>query len=501
MRVLELKRRNTSNAAELVKVIASDSALAAKVLGLANSSAFAPASPVTRLSTAIGMIGLNNLLPLVFGLSLGGIFNKLGLTPADQSSLWRASLLKSVAARACARRLGATEAQIEEIQLAALLQDVALPMFHAADRSAWPEYLAVLECPDGERTARECAMFGVDHGDVGARCLRSLGLPESFAALATVHHQPGAPTPATPIADAVPAVVLTATRAAATLPHKLPAFNAKLLQPFALRLGRMGKFEAADMTLLLTTICKEFGALTENFAEQADGGASYKQFLQQLSEEVAGCLQSAIGSSTSEINGLKERERQLATELFTLAERAQQAEADSLTKVLTRAAFLPRLDKMLSLAHVHGAACAVGFLDVDDFKHVNDTYGHAAGDAALVELAAVAAAGLKGRGIVGRIGGDEFVFAFIARPEAMDADIDAFTAQVTRVSIQHEHQQMEVSTSVGVLRLGVPAAETDPAAVLKEADALMYAAKRGGKGRAAIGGRSQLPPVPTPAAA
>src|SRR5262245_1581919 len=84
MRVLELKRRDASNAAEFAKVIAADTALAAKVLALANSAAFAPAAPVTRLSTAVGLIGINNLLPLLFGLALGGIFNKLALPGPEQ---------------------------------------------------------------------------------------------------------------------------------------------------------------------------------------------------------------------------------------------------------------------------------------------------------------------------------------------------------------------------------------------------------------------------------
>ena len=58
-----------------------------------------PGHTVTRVSEAIVLIGLKNLLSLVFGLSIGGIFNKMGGAPAEAKGLWRASLLKAVVAR------------------------------------------------------------------------------------------------------------------------------------------------------------------------------------------------------------------------------------------------------------------------------------------------------------------------------------------------------------------------------------------------------------------
>src|SRR4051812_8340616 len=69
MKVLELKRPGGPGPPPLARAIAADPALAAKIIAVANSAAFSPVSPVTRLSIAIAQIGLNNLMPLVFGLS------------------------------------------------------------------------------------------------------------------------------------------------------------------------------------------------------------------------------------------------------------------------------------------------------------------------------------------------------------------------------------------------------------------------------------------------
>src|SRR6185312_1603445 len=89
MKVLEMKRRGDGGAVELARVLSTDPSVAGKVLSLANSSAFAPVTPITRISHAVAQIGLKNLLPLVLGVSFAGIFNKLTLPQEDRQMLWK----------------------------------------------------------------------------------------------------------------------------------------------------------------------------------------------------------------------------------------------------------------------------------------------------------------------------------------------------------------------------------------------------------------------------
>src|SRR5262249_45160704 len=148
------------------EAISADPSLSAKLLALANSAAFSPAKPVTRISQAVSMIGLKNLLPLVFGLSVAGIFNKLGLGATDRAILWRAALLKAVAARELALRL--IPDQAEEAFIAGLFQDVALPIYCASDPAAWPEMSAIIQLEDvADRRARETQINGIDHAQLG----------------------------------------------------------------------------------------------------------------------------------------------------------------------------------------------------------------------------------------------------------------------------------------------------------------------------------------------
>ena len=169
------------------------------------------------------------------------------------------------------------------------------------------------------------------------------------------------------------------------------------------------------------------------FTPSDDSSASFKQFLHNLGVEVADCLQAAILSSASEITGLKDRQRRLGDTLAALEDKNQKAEFDALTGALSRPAFVARLEKLLPMARRHGAAVAIGFLDLDDFKQINDARGHAAGDAALVATAAILTKSLRESGIVGRMGGDEFVFALVARPDAIDRAVSAVTAQLGKI--------------------------------------------------------------------
>jgi diguanylate cyclase (GGDEF)-like protein len=153
-----------------------------------------------------------------------------------------------------------------------------------------------------------------------------------------------------------------------------------------------------------------------------------------------------------------------------------QAFHDNLTGLANRAMFLQRLTEGLDRARGDGTGVAVMIIDLDDFKPVNDRFGHAAGDALLREVAARLTGCVGASGLVARLGGDEFA-VLLERPDPRDlADLpDAIAASVRRpVSLGGTRAQIGASVGLAYAeRGGRPISD-----LLHEADLAMYANKQ-----------------------
>jgi diguanylate cyclase (GGDEF)-like protein/PAS domain S-box-containing protein len=164
------------------------------------------------------------------------------------------------------------------------------------------------------------------------------------------------------------------------------------------------------------------------------------------------------------------------------------AQHDFLTELPNRMLLNDRLTQAIASAHRHRKALAVLFLDVDHFKHINDSRGHAIGDQLLKSIAQRLMTCVRSSDTVSRQGGDEFVVLLseVARPEDV-----AFTAQkiLAEVSKPHrfDHQDVHVTVSMGI---GVyPADGMDAETLLKHADMALFHAKAHGRSKHQFFGR------------
>ncbi|HVB06346.1 MAG TPA: EAL domain-containing protein [Acidimicrobiales bacterium] len=162
------------------------------------------------------------------------------------------------------------------------------------------------------------------------------------------------------------------------------------------------------------------------------------------------------------------------------AELAHLAKHDPLTGLANRLLFAECLEATLR-APREGRHVAVLFCDLDSFKDVNDSLGHSAGDAVLVEVAARLSACVRPADSVARIGGDEFAVVLddLALPEDA-ARAAARIVETMRQPITVDHEQFSIGASVGVAARSTPALDLE--ALLREADISLYAAKASGGG-------------------
>jgi diguanylate cyclase (GGDEF)-like protein/PAS domain S-box-containing protein len=160
-----------------------------------------------------------------------------------------------------------------------------------------------------------------------------------------------------------------------------------------------------------------------------------------------------------------------------------QAFHDTLTGLANRALFEDRLTQALARERRHDGTMAVLFVDLDDFKTVNDTLGHAVGDALLQAVAVRLENILRPEDTAGRLGGDEFAVLIeeLGDPAEALAVADRIQAAFT-LPFEIGERSITAGVSIGV---ACPAPTTAPDDLLRNADVAMYAAKERGKGQAA----------------
>lgn len=200
-----------------------------------------------------------------------------------------------------------------------------------------------------------------------------------------------------------------------------------------------------------------------------------------------GCL--AVASTAAAIAAYAGRRRERRTLLAALAAARAESRTDALTGLPTRRALAEHLTNLAAA----GSTWSLVMADLDRFKHVNDTFGHAAGDRLLIEVARRLAENLAHRGRVFRLGGDEFTIVIPGPAGIAGSLVTDLAATVARPFDVVSGMPYEPAMSAGIAEHApaLPVAE-----VMRRADVALYVAKADPSSCAAI----WSPDLPTPAA-
>lgn len=168
------------------------------------------------------------------------------------------------------------------------------------------------------------------------------------------------------------------------------------------------------------------------------------------------------------------RERQTADQLVYLAER------DALTGLYNRHRFQQELARTMLETDRHQMQCAVMFFDLDEFKTINDSYGHRAGDALLIRVAGEIGALVRRDEVLARLGGDEFAILLPA-VQGNEAEVlaDRVLRTIGQIPFRFEEHNLRLTTSLGIAYYPAHAADADD--LVARADLAMYQAKNAGK--------------------
>jgi diguanylate cyclase (GGDEF)-like protein len=476
MKFVELGKNPDADPTDYAKVISADSSLSSKLLALANSSWAGVRNKVTNVQMAVNLLGLGTVRTLAISYCMTGLHNELRLSPRESQMFWQASLCKAVAAQSYARLFDTKLA--DEAFVAGLFQDFALTVMYA---TAKEPYLAVLQAPETPtrvQLQKERELFGLDHAEVGRLLAQKLQLPDLFVDVVGFHHD---------YEELTGFVENEAFRGAAytasLFPHLLNVWDRADID--ALSAFTQEHAPSVELQAFLAEVQKEFTKLYTFFHEGDVPEA-------QLEELLARTAREAADNTTDLVNNMNEFMHQAATagvqmnKVVNTLER--EAVRDRLTGVLNRQGFAEQAQERLAKAARNGTSFALAYLDIDEFKGVNDKFGHAFGDTALAATVCAAAAGLPRDALIGRVGGDEFV-ALLSECTEQEAKKLALriVSSVSDKPISHGDQSAQITVSVGLLYVSP---STDPPqldALVSAADKLMYQAKRARGNRAEFG--------------
>lgn len=253
----------------------------------------------------------------------------------------------------------------------------------------------------------------------------------------------------------------------------------------------------ATLKSLMTTFIDRLGELTESTGEyhnkienysnkigKADNLTELSHILKDVMQDTRIIQASAMRSHEElllhkkEADAAEARIRELEQELEEVSELVRE---DQLTGALNRRGLDETIDRELKRSDRSRLPVSVALLDIDNFKHLNDSLGHQAGDRALVHLTKVIKETLRPADTVGRYGGEEFL---IVLPETdLASGVEAMQRlqrDLTKKFFLHNNERVLVTFSAGVALRGE---EEDADALIGRADKAMYKAKQTGKNR------------------
>ena len=179
--------------------------------------------------------------------------------------------------------------------------------------------------------------------------------------------------------------------------------------------------------------------------------------------------------------------RQLFRTFKLESENYRKATFDQLTNLMSRGAFITAADSYLNLARRRQSPFAIAFLDIDNFKQINDRLGHSMGDHILQELGEALNGARRKSDLVGRYGGDEFVVLLpdtdLTGAEYFADKVHGAVRNVVDAYADADTAKLDLSVSIGITTRRFDNQYMTLEALINQSDQALYSAKQAGKGR------------------
>ena len=468
--IIELAQDPDIEMGKVAKALSMDSALSTKILRIANSPLYAQRRKSENLRQALVVLGLNATLTLALSFSLvkslrGGKSNGL-----NYGLYWRRALLAATAARALGDAMHQSLA--EEIFLAALLQDVgmlaldkAVPDLYSQGEALQRNHAALAE--------HEKKRLQVDHAHVGAWLMKGWNLPARLYQAIEGSHQLELSFSADPAQIFDRCVALSG-----------PVADLFLLDPEQRQFAEIALCAERSLGLdkmAFGQVLGTIGAMIPETEAIFEADLLAKQHPELILEQAREVLMLRSLHTLREINTLRAASDGASARALELEEETRR---DGLTGVYTRAYLDQFLAREFDNSTRHKWPLSVAFADLDNFKSVNDNFGHQAGDRILQATARILRANTRETDLIARYGGEEFVVVL----PATDAETARGICERIVMAFRNTGHVIgsahaTVTISIGCATHGTQTLFNNVADFVKAADQALYTAKMRGRNR------------------
>jgi diguanylate cyclase (GGDEF)-like protein len=464
IRLLEAVQKEEPDLKEIGNIISMDPPLSAEVLKIINSAFYGLSSKVTSVFHAINMLGINTVKNLALSFTLVKNFQIEALEAFDYTLFWKDSLIGAVASKLLAEKI--LPEYSEDAFFLGLLHNIGILTLLQCMPDQYSLVLKEMESKNYAYHEAENQILGFDHAAVGEYLVKTWKLPETFYKPIGLHH----------------------------LPDELPTDDEdieKLSKILHLAALYIDFFNLSDTSLTLGLI--DSWSNRHGFADQINideiGIEIHEQTqnifpLFEINLKEANDYTQILETSRKEMinisNDLVTRILEQKNEIETLR---KQVIHDAMTQLFNYQHFYEVLHKEIYRSVRYKSALSLILADIDNFKAVNDTYGHLAGDRALMAVADCLKRSLRESDHVARYGGEEFAIILPETPvEGAVTVAERIRKEIESLKIKYEDKTIAVTLSFGVTSppFGEKVSEEE---LVKKADKALYQAKTKGKNR------------------
>lgn len=472
MRILDEVHKDEPSFRRLAALITADPALSTRVLRIANSTMYAPVSRIDNLESALTRLGITTVTNIALSFILVSHFTGAESRGFNFTYFWKRAVTSAVSATLIAQRICREN---DNIFITALLQDIGILIAYLC----LDDYKTIFN-PDQRRQHTikmiEQETFGFAHSQLGSEILEHWGVPEAIYQPIRYHHlaeeipEPyDCPAHVINLADKISAVFH-----GRPVPEKLKVFRKTLKM----------RYELSDTTItkLVEDISEQSMQILSFFEIPSDKMKSAAEILQEANEEL-----SRLNLSSSQLLDQYRQEKEAAVqERHELAavntELSRLAFEDSLTGLYNLRYFHDYFDREMQRSSRYGTIFSLLMFDIDNFKLINDTYGHQAGDQVLKEIAALSRQTLRNTDVVVRYGGEEFAALLPETSLTQAYEIaNRLRHEIEQLCVAWKNQSLQVTVSMGLSFYNPDAKHLNKNTLIDIADKGLYQSKNAGK--------------------